>query len=281
MADLESSGRMNHLREQVCFLHTGNQGFDGGRTFEAKAMAVRLRVLFHSTTNSHALLDQLGLRMSLEMYDTAFPLNSTGTLGGESVLTLLRIGPGSSLSYVPKLDASPVPVYGTATVDDWWLRPIIVDDSGFSLTRESLCLVMANKDGGAHVDPKLDATYEQLRQNGLGIGAGKAATPSGYITPVFAAMRQCSHEVLVSLALNKPDAFSSDVPLSRYRDLPRASPEQIFGQAFYFGDLHIDWSNRDGSPATPLLNAGWPATIRRDQLCPCGSRKKFCNCHGC
>lgn len=52
---------------------------------------------------------------------------------------------------------------------DWWTQPVFVDQSGRKLTRKDLVMTAANQDGGAHVDPALNASYAELaKKNSLG-----------------------------------------------------------------------------------------------------------------
>ena len=44
----------------------------------------------------------------------------------------------------------------------WWESVILTDQLGNSFSRRSFVLALANKDGGAHVDPELDDGYAAL-----------------------------------------------------------------------------------------------------------------------
>jgi hypothetical protein len=52
-------------------LELSNDAFDAGKRAEAKRLAVTLRVLFHNTKTSHALINQLGLQDTLTWVATA------------------------------------------------------------------------------------------------------------------------------------------------------------------------------------------------------------------
>nr|WP_256982449.1 hypothetical protein [Rhodococcus sp. 06-418-1B] len=65
--------------------------------------------------------------------------------------------------------ASPEPVRAIAAcgttqyiaqpVDQWWDGEVLFVHEGVSCTRGSVVTAMANRDGGAHVDPRLQQFY--------------------------------------------------------------------------------------------------------------------------
>jgi len=83
-------------------------------------------------------------------------------------------------------------------------------------SRENLVLIMANQDGGAHIDPKLDKDYEALTVDFLGhsmeIGSNLTdKTMGGDIPPMrgnvaAASVRQIAFEVLSTI---RPDGDHS------------------------------------------------------------------------
>lgn len=247
--------------------------FDRGIEAEAKTLAVHVRLLLHATNQSKALVDQLGLRSTLKMYDTASPFDEGGSVVGQSALTTLGMQLGR---YAPLLDTNMDQGFGFVSVGEWWERPVIMDSSGYTLTRESLVLVMANQEG-AHVDPELNDVYANLVDRGLGLQALATGKPA---TPVYAAVRQVAHEVLVSLA-HSSAPFPETVSRRRYRYLPGPSLDDVYGSGGFISGLKVYGENPDGSDYVHGPNAGWPDRIGRNQPCPCGSGKKFKYCHGC
>jgi hypothetical protein len=79
---------------------------------------------------------------------------------------------------------------------------IVFDDrNGNTMTRKQLVLVLANKEGGAHVDSKLSPTYEAIaKKNALG---WFVPTPNGEVSfsgrIELLGMRQVAHEILMTL----------------------------------------------------------------------------------
>lgn len=82
--------------------------------------------------------------------------------------------------------------------------------AGSIFTRGEIILVLANKEGGAHVDPKLDADYVNLsRFNSLGwktiSSKEDVITSIDMGNPVFPSMRQISHEIIKTLKEEFPN----------------------------------------------------------------------------
>jgi hypothetical protein len=205
---LSSDELKDHLKEQISFLLKSAQSFDEGFISEAKRMAVAIRILLHDTKKSISLLSQLG-KKNMHFYDTATdydPDNLLPTLG------LLMISVGSGGEYVAPLDGGSPPRYkrGKVPFNQWWGRIVIADGKGNKFNRRDIVLAVTNKDGGAHVDPRLDSAYAQLSKfNSLAWksiapdGTSKDFTPS----PELPSIRQITHEVLKSLKEEFPDLF--------------------------------------------------------------------------
>ena len=101
-------------------------------------------------------------------------------------------------------DFPPIAPWQRLGFDAWWEQGVIRDNQGRTLTRKKMTLALANKDGGAHVDPRLDEIYADLsRNNSL---AWYACTPCGSPMPPedgpeLAIMRQIAHELIKTLEL--------------------------------------------------------------------------------
>ena len=76
-------------------------------------------------------------------------------------------------------------------------------------------LAVANKEGGAHIDPKLDQTYANLsRFNSLGWKAVISGVDQDFKnTPVLPSIRQITHEVLKTLRDEVVDLFPDNHPI--------------------------------------------------------------------
>lgn len=270
---------LGHLQEQVYFLHSAAMAFDTGPDLEAKRLCAPLRLLFHETAMSKALLNQLGWLDDLRMYDTARPMHSgDGVSTGEYSLVFVALGQGR---FVPNLDNDTQLGAKWTSFADWWRTPILRDSEAYTLTREAVVLGMAHEDGGAHVDPVESAAYSRFLNDSLGWASGDDAESSKMRSPVFASVRQIAHETLVSLAHASVQAFPSAVPRRRYRYLPGPTVEQVYAATALIGGMVLHGETLDGEPWVDENAAKWPGTVGRDDPCPCGSGRKYKNCHGC
>lgn len=241
------------VREQICFLHASCKAFDDGEIRESKRIATSLRVLLHHTAdtprgNSHALLGQVGVLDGLLILDSAGEVDLERP---ESTFTLTAIHmkvhgdhEGFQNSFVPKFDgdgpyAQPDPraqihalLNGSKAgrapglhipFPRWWKQTVINGPKGQKFNRKGLVLAVANQDGGAHVDPALDADYYELtRLNALEVYAGgnkeqmylswgrpdpqvENAELTSAGSPVPASLRQIAWELIKSLEGRHPD----------------------------------------------------------------------------
>lgn len=129
---------------------------------------------------------------------------------------------------------------------------IFVDQKGSETSRKDLILTVANKDGGAHVDPVLDGKYADLsRRNSL---AWRFTSPRGDFPlegPEKAAIRQITHEILKSL--------NPTMPMMK----PKVTALLLLG----------------ASVVAEEKQAVVPK-VGRNAPCSCGSGKKYKHCHG-
>ncbi len=163
------------LQDQLAFLERSCAAYDDGYTDEFKRLAVTLRVLVHDTPRSHSLLQQVDMKGgNFLAYST--PIDGRNLLP-DWPLGFVRMGP-ESVALLPALDDAGV-APRSMQFDDWWLEPVYRDPSaGITLNRKTIVLAVANKDGGAHVDPKIDDQYAHLVNKGAGL---IAQTPHGEI----------------------------------------------------------------------------------------------------
>ena len=106
---------------------------------------------------------------------------------------------------IPMLEAH----FRHCSMHDWWERESVFVWNGRQFPRRMIVLSMANKDGGAHVDSRLEEYYEILLAGEWAIGItgnlefkGEAPFPQGVLIHPsnghLALMRQIAHEVLAS-----------------------------------------------------------------------------------
>jgi hypothetical protein len=191
VSQAELSGQ---LKDHVTFIRASCGLYDSGHGGEAKRIATSVRVLVHDTDVSHSLLEQLGYKQTLQFLTLALPNKSynRGPYHG-----LLDIDLANRV-YVPKLDqVPPRPI----SFRDWWSDAVLKDGDGTLYTRRDLVLALANKDGGAHVDPEMDEAYERLtRENHVGYEVAVGGKSIKWReNPVFPSVRQIGHEILETL----------------------------------------------------------------------------------
>ena len=240
----------SHLDEQITLLINSCNSFDSGISAEAKRIATIVRILYHNTKQSKSLLSQLN-RVK-QIFCTSFP-PVPGSLLPHSGLALVA-AKGMSSKYIAPLDD--VPFKRWCLFNEWWNEIIFIDNERNKLSRKDIVLTAANQDGGAHVDPKLERKYKRLKEdNPLNLVYKENGITYDISDSLYASIRQVGHEVLKTL-------------LPEYKCEPKVK-----------ADLFI------ANPAMvkgPSVQQDLPKMQKfdRNDPCPCGSGKKFKNCHG-
>jgi hypothetical protein len=167
-------------------------------------MAVCLRVLFHDTKNQKSLLTRMGARQA-RVLSTVPPLPPGAVMfyGMHRLILPVRGTPRIS-----------VPLGGAShkefvQPDQWWEQVIYVGGSPFRggipgpqlrIRRKDVVLCAADRDGGAHVDPRLTAEYQALVEGLWRAKKGSPHTEFSVPDDQFVLLRQMGYEVL-----NSPD----------------------------------------------------------------------------
>ncbi|WP_313644699.1 hypothetical protein [Stenotrophomonas sp.] len=188
-----------HLSDSVYFLKASSAAFDGGFFGEAKRLATTLRVLVHDTGKSQSLLGLMGKKEELAYFNTAKAYNPNNLLAHHGLVGFCFVPEGIRY-FAPLGDHPPSRQRSKSSFSEWWDEKVIVDNAGGAFTRKDLVLALANKDGGAHVDPKLDAAYAKLtRSNSLGWVASDTSGESPLMDVELHSVRQIAHELLQTL----------------------------------------------------------------------------------
>jgi hypothetical protein len=244
------------LGEQLSFLESSAESYDRGFMGEAKRLATAIRVLVHDTKQSHSLLGQLNIK-NKQFLDTAFEKKAGNkfTYGG-LIATVLFKGDDKP-KYRALLDEIPQSFRDKwVNFDDWWVTSIFVNQSD-DITRKKIILIASNQDGGAHVDPALDVTYDKLMSGSFMAWEVHSAAGKSFIEDAAsAAIRQIAHEVLKTL---KP-GYTKKPNMENVATMI-ANPSMIVHSA-------------------PMQVQCKPRKIGRNELCPCGSKKKYKRCCG-
>lgn len=153
----------------MAFLEASARGYDNGFEGEARRLATTIRTVVHDTPRSQSILGQLGIKDQLRFIDTAERMNPRNLLPTPG-LVMGRVEVGVEGRYVPPLDnLSPPRRNPPKPFEAWWGDAVTKDADGNLFSRGTYVLTTANKEGGAHVDPTLDASYAALsRGNKLG-----------------------------------------------------------------------------------------------------------------
>lgn len=183
------------LREQIGFLQRAVRRFDEGYTLEAIHIATILRVLLHSG-RSPSLLQIVG-RDSLRFVDTAKPPHPGNLVPSHNLVQSSFSDEG--LYFFAPLDD--LPVRGHVPFESWWNGPVFAHPDGVALSRRDVVLHMANKDGGAHVDPVLPDDFYKLLIGDFALWRHVAFNGEQLAVKHVErhAIRQIAHEVLRTL----------------------------------------------------------------------------------
>jgi hypothetical protein len=202
------------LAQQLQFIKNSCDAYDRGEKGEAIRIATCVRILMHDTKNSTSLLTHLGTKnISFRTGCSVFDGSPTNTFVFEGLCLFTGAG------VLPKLDRVAA---AYLSADEWWHQLIAIPARGIRVTRESIVLTVANKDGGAHIDEKLPEEYEFTKRGSLvqvsGLGAsgmktifmltgGAPVKAEGNVRPVsdqhLLYLRQIGFEVLNSPELVK------------------------------------------------------------------------------
>lgn len=159
---------IRHLRMRLGFLRRSCESYDAGYTDEAIRVATVIRVLIHDSQASVSLLAHMRAR-NIELLSSSPELGSqfedmskyrSAAFRG---IGMVSMSPGRP----PRLEHG----VGQGTMDSlpvekWWNQIVWVLNPKTVLTRRSIVLTAANKDGGAHVDSALTTQYAALSRDG-------------------------------------------------------------------------------------------------------------------
>jgi len=200
--DRDRANLLARLADSEAYLRASAAAYDSGFEAEANRLAVTLRVLLYDNKNSQSLLSLLGVKDQLLFVDTAREINQLNMMPTLSLVSL-RFTYGVGGRYEPRgnpEDWGETMPRQSRGFEDWW-KQVVIKRGEDTWVRRQLVLVLAHKEGGAHVDPKLDAWFDDLvNRNGLGLMSfhGEIEEPFEG-SPVAASVRQMVSEVQQTL----------------------------------------------------------------------------------
>lgn len=193
---------IEHLKIQIKLLQSSSKQYDSGLEESAIQIATILRTLLENS----GLLSTLKWRKHIRYFNTAIPYSDTNLLT-HSGLTCMKIS-NSCFEYKPHYDSNFI---GFFDYKDWISETVISDGKGNRFTRRKLYKLVADKDGGAHVDEDIPIEYNQLKnENSMN---WEMTTPFGSISPnsvIYASLRQIAYELLKSLWQKDKKLFSEE-----------------------------------------------------------------------
>jgi hypothetical protein len=190
---------VDKLRAQIGFLRRSAGLYDQGIEEEAVRLATTIRVLVHRSDGGESLLAQLSL-LNVQLPDSSGYDPRNVAPGGAFLTVIIQRGVGAH--FEPWLGTHPTQLIGRR-VEEWWASPAVRLNTGAILDRSKLVLMIADKEGGAHVDPTLAPEYGAVvRDNAWGWTWGTAASPQGHRPagdPILATIRHITWELLTGL----------------------------------------------------------------------------------
>lgn len=197
----------DQLKAQIGFLIKSSDAYDKGLIDEAKRLATAIRILLHDGGRNSTSLLTLLKKKHILFYDTSLDYDPNNLLVTPGLL-VMKMGPSGG-EYIPPLGNGPPIRYSKGKIPfvRWWNKIVLVDGRGNKSTRRDLVLTVCDKDGGAHVDARLDEAYYAFsRSNSLGWKYQKDGVEQDFGgRPELASIRQIAYEVLESLKDEFPE----------------------------------------------------------------------------
>lgn len=196
------------MTQQIQFLNASCQAFDNGNENEALRIAGVLRVLLHDTSQSMSLLEQLGLKEKIQFIDSADPIDPVPTNkkhNGHTIFSmsvmpgLFAIHPTMQGTKLIALQGLKPNARGAVSFEDWWTVGCIPGEGNSRHSRKWLIIQMANKEGGAHVDPEITKGYADLKNTGMGMTVTSNGVDGFINSPADVSIRQIAWELLETL----------------------------------------------------------------------------------
>lgn len=227
------SDYLDDLNDQLELLIDYCQQMDQGKLLYSKPMATLLRVLVHQTPGSTSLFTHLNKQRSMKFCSTSKIYSEHNdilylvTLITPGKKAIIRDGRVIDYEYnfVPNLDRN-TNHKNWITFDEWYNLPIYIvnkdsDDglimleqrqgSKLVVARKDVITFFSNKDGGAHVDAKLNidmhslskslssAAYEDIKPQSSYRPGEKYVPGIPYQNTLHAALRQITHEMILTI----------------------------------------------------------------------------------
>jgi hypothetical protein len=195
---------MNHLKIKIKRIKEDCKTYDSGDEDIFLDLSVKLRVLLHNTKAQTSTLKHLG-KENINFYNSVYDKYSKDNkvqikhIGHYNGLANTQFG--GTLKWVPLCYTFNNFVPGKIPFEKWWGEQVVMSDlRNVEYKRKDIILLVADKDGGAHIDEKLPDDYAKItRGNALGWIFTRNGQKLFQGNPFPACIRQIAGEVLNSL----------------------------------------------------------------------------------
>lgn len=150
----------NSFIEQLEFLKNAAYLYDKGNRSAIKMATPSLRTLFYKQRYGDILINLIP-EINKDQFLTTCQFSDKTIVFGGSVINAFVNG---KYIYLPLCYDDEANEAHFISFEHWWKGRILVSPDT-SFTREDLVRFVANKDGGTHVDPELEETYYNLKNN--------------------------------------------------------------------------------------------------------------------
>lgn len=210
----------DRIRQQIRVLLGSAKRFDQGGADaqdEALTMAIRLRTLLHSTQKVPSSMWAAGYLDSMRFTNSVGVPPDDGSPFIGALQQVINLRPEDGQRHVSFKAAlghhirqltpgqQAVRLMNAPTFEEWWTAVLVRDFDKRNFTREFVVKTVANKDGGAHLDPTLPDSYLAVsRGPGFGLSIQIDSHDQHHGDPVPALLRQITWEFEQSLRRTAP-----------------------------------------------------------------------------
>ena len=213
---------LGDLLTQLKFLRQECAHYDAGDWTYGAQIAVKLRVLLHRTGMSHSLLGQITERFAFSCPDFLCLSTVRGEMSNKGRTDFVR---SPLIQYQmthrpdvpPVLTIRPVPLqsgkrYERRAFRTWWdgIDVVLIDREHF-LTRKGVVCLLANEEGGAHIQPEMGEDTALLRRREASSLRITAPLPDGTARVYTASVDQVLAAVARTIAEETLYTFRRDI----------------------------------------------------------------------
>lgn len=169
--------------------------YDKGEIDIYLELAVKLRVLFHSTNSCKSLI-RLAKLEHISCIDTAHKYNPNNLVAQMGLLALFMGNKDGGYMAVKHLNE-----HKNVDYENWWNgKKVLSDKFQKTFTRKDIICNVADTDGGAHVDPSIPFDYNEISRNNS-LNWCKFSPENGTQSmgnPIPECIRQIAYEVIMT-----------------------------------------------------------------------------------